>query len=1389
MREPKSAGDLLSERPHTQLPGDEDAQADISPREAQSVEAQDFIDDNPGVRAADAAYDASSEDDAGVDDDTSDDQSASAAQEDSRSERENPIDKLREQLNNLVDDAEEDELKLTDYQRYWRRLKDHVLHHVNTIWRLDGPTLDAAAHIGTAVRAGQVSSSYLSQLYAATHFGAQFKPFEPDDDIMERPGVSKLQLYSRPIRERSIKAQLNRLETLVNTDLQLSKTRTLYSAFAQDQETNRTPIKTYRRVTTGEKPCALCEIAADQVYFTDDLMAIHDNCMCDIEVSDGADIDEDKARYHHIGFVQTLLDTGDQKQDIQTLADEDAPIEDYHNLVKIEQHGELGPVIVWAGQKFTGPADLPNPMAPRPVPSISGPGLTHEARLARNKARVAQYRRQHFADKPEPQYHPEHGVGSSHVRTPPYGLPPTTKTVGPKPTPKPKEEKPDIPRVSMGKVTAVIGRDGSITIKGGMAAAHRGIDWNTSGIDDILDYMATKHADAVPRASWRMSLWTSPKYNPAAKRKTLQAIDEMLTKYPDVKVGSFKIETLDEGVVAETRYSRALGDTNSMVFNASLLELKPADMVDRFKQSEDNGLYFTDAHQDPYRAMVYHEYGHVLDIRGHNQARTEATATMTKLYADDVVRGRAQSGKDGLARWMGEKDRLSGYSMAEYAVPGKISPITGKPARLALAPGEAIAQAFDDVERRGDAASDVSKALHDLVVEKATAEVPVTPSPYTTAAALKELSAVDRLAKATAPKFKWTDAQMAEEDNIHLSAENRALAKELATEIYMRGARVEPAITAVAKSSVEHNGGFMSGLDFRLKTGPSLYRKIQAEAIGMAKDDPKAVTPEHLRRASKAIKDSVRYTGIMPQEGYWSSGDNIRKAMESLGAKTIKDPIGIPLKGYRGRNFAFEYHGVPFEMQVNTEQGVAIKDENHQIYNVSRKLEQDLKDRKLDPDKDPEYQKMLQDMQTNWDAIPIMEGTPVVATEKIAKSGDVSKILYVAKDSKYRGPTVPNGEADIGSPEMRKRERVPSSAFGMDWVPDSPNAKIVSDARELPADKWDQLPVQTLPHGTPIKANEGTLKKSSLDKVISGAEPFREGYVTKLWREPNGDLHVVDGHHRVAMYHALGKDMPVRILDRPTLEQLSPPDEVSDKLVAAKPKHTVTRYGPGGPFEAPYPLDPKDVADKGISFLDHEHMVANILARYNDTVGDKAWIRAAGQQWYPSARAWILKMLDDTGSDMDLDKAAAIVAQYSENASWTDNMARAMNYFNGKPTKAFKATDARTKAIADSDDPLSMTKGPKVNNFVRAILGADRFPDAVAVDRWAARISLGSDDKELASKILGRSGGYEAMANAYRDAARQLGIAPSELQAVTWVHAVPPDKTVAAFKEAGEWQF
>lgn len=115
--------------------------------------------------------------------------------------------------------------------------------------------------------------------------------------------------------------------------------------------------------------------------------------------------------------------------------------------------------------------------------------------------------------------------------------------------------------------------------------------------------------------------------------------------------------------------------------------------------------------------------------------------------------------------------------------------------------------------------------------------------------------------------------------------------------------------------------------------------------------------------------------------------------------------------------------------------------------------------------------------------------------------------------------------------------RVPSQDYGMNYDP--LNIKVVERARAIPDEKWSALPVESLPAGTPLEANEETLSKESIDRVVTGAEPFRDGYVIKLWRDEDGKLHIVDGHHRVAMYYVLGKSIPVRIMDEAAHHRLT----------------------------------------------------------------------------------------------------------------------------------------------------------------------------------------------------------------------------------------------------------
>ena len=234
------------------------------------------------------------------------------------------------------------------------------------------------------------------------------------------------------------------------------------------------------------------------------------------------------------------------------------------------------------------------------------------------------------------------------------------------------------------------------------------------------------------------------------------------------------------------------------------------------------------------------------------------------------------------------------------------------------------------------------------------------------------------------------------------------------------------------------------------------------------------------------------------------------------------------------------------------------------------------------------------------------------------------------------------------------------------------------------------------------------------------------------------------------------------------------------------------RVGAGGKFTAPHDLGKNMPTGRGAgtAFLDHDKMVANILARYQDCLKpENAWIIDAGKTWYPKAGEWLDWLIKDSGFTGTRERAAALAAAFSENTGWSQNMLKAENFFRGfKITEGSPGLNTARRVAAATGDPIEALHTNDIHwktiNFAKAILGD---PNAVAIDRWAARIAMGTEDSQAAKLITSRRGAYDKFAEAYRDAAKQLGLKPSELQAITWVHAVPPDATVRYFKSHTGW--
>jgi hypothetical protein len=223
-------------------------------------------------------------------------------------------------------------------------------------WTADDYAVQAAT-IGDIVSGAQRIVGNLIAVDLARKFDSPVAPLGPDIGNRDN-GIPKDIEYFRPFVQiskaradgkdipQALQSGLARLNALTDTDLQMAKVR-------QAQISLRAAgARTYRRVTTSEDPCDLCEIAATQIYYTDQLMPIHPRCSCDV-VPDNTDDDQEEADRSFDGL------SGPERDNTKELDEKDAPAKDFRDLLAVRQHGEVGPMLTWKDQNFLGPEDLP----------------------------------------------------------------------------------------------------------------------------------------------------------------------------------------------------------------------------------------------------------------------------------------------------------------------------------------------------------------------------------------------------------------------------------------------------------------------------------------------------------------------------------------------------------------------------------------------------------------------------------------------------------------------------------------------------------------------------------------------------------------------------------------------------------------------------------------------------------------------------------------------------------------------------------------------------------------------------------------------------------------------------------------------------------------------
>lgn len=150
-----------------------------------------------------------------------------------------------------------------------------------------------------------------------------------------------------------------------------------------------------------------------------------------------------------------------------------------------------------------------------------------------------------------------------------------------------------------------------------------------------------------------------------------------------------------------------------------------------------------------------------------------------------------------------------------------------------------------------------------------------------------------------------------------------------------------------------------------------------------------------------------------------------------------------------------------------------------------------------------------------------------------------------------------------------------------------------------------------------------------------------------------------------------------------------------------------------------------------------------------------------GRAWYAYARLVCEDIAQTWGHS--LEKVVYALAALSPRMKWERNVAALVKVLGGRYGGLMGASVEKALHILEGD--LDRLSGDKVTRFAANILGDTQ---QVCVDTWALRIWLG--DLGAPARSI-KPDEYLAIQADYQEAARQVGLHPRDLQAITWVTA------------------
>lgn len=175
---------------------------------------------------------------------------------------------------------------------------------------------------------------------------------------------------------------------------------------------------------------------------------------------------------------------------------------------------------------------------------------------------------------------------------------------------------------------------------------------------------------------------------------------------------------------------------------------------------------------------------------------------------------------------------------------------------------------------------------------------------------------------------------------------------------------------------------------------------------------------------------------------------------------------------------------------------------------------------------------------------------------------------------------------------------------------------------------------------------------------------------------------------------------------------------------------------------------------------DQARYITNIINTYKKTSREQ---RERGNAWYPNALS-LCRFLDASNPQ----RAAGVLAALSANKRWADNVDLAMKAFTVGPEGHLPDALEKVRKILAGASPLDvLPQGRKTWWFYVCIVDPDH-PTGVVVDRHAHDVAVGRQYGD-SNRGLSTVKRYDIIADAYREAARKLGLQPMVLQATVWL--------------------